>query len=259
MNLEDDCSICLEQQICKMVFNPCAHYICTFCYDTMSKKKCPLCNLASGAAKIYHATFDLIIIFPHVTSLYDKIMKSNIVQETEITSLLIEYVKWLKLVAENDSLIPSVLIDSVWTIHILDTKNYVKTCNNLGHSFIHRIVNTDVMKITYGIIDTKKYYEKMYGHDMLETMFWKFDETYDIGMIIGTIYVKNFSDMLIMPFSLTMTCKQLKNNVERCDNNYYSDTLRFVFNGKILFDDTILSQKVKIDDVIHMTFAFRGD
>ena len=262
MNSEDECPICFEHQVCKIMFNVCNHLVCKFCCDKMSDKKCPLCNIKSVMIKIYHPVFDLKFIAPHVMSLYDKVVISNIVQETYITQLLIEYVKWLKLVAENDSLIPSVLIGKLWAQHILDANGYSKTCNNLGVKYVHKNVNTNVMSIMCNIFDTKKRYEKLYGDEMLKTKFWEFDNMFDIGVIVGKIHIRSVTtSMVYLPFSLTMTCKHLILIVENHYNQSYLGKLRFIFCGKVIPNDAILSQNgVEIDSVIMVVFPlFRCD
>ena len=261
MDLEYECPICYELQVCKMLFHKCNHHVCIFCFDKMSDKKCPLCYASSTVIKLYYPVSELKVIDPHVANLYDKIMKLDIVQEIDITQLLIEYIKWLKMVADDDDLIPSVLIDKLWVLHSSDEASYIKTCNNLGVEYIRRIVNMDFIKIMYHIIDTKKYYETLYGNDMLESKFWKFDDMYDIGAIIGNIYVIDIPGRpLTIPFSLTMTCRHLKTIVESYSHQPCRDMMRIIFGGRALADDRILSHmNVKIDSVLHMVLALRGD
>src|SRR5579863_4942819 len=102
MDLESECSICYEQHICKMLFHKCNHHVCTFCYDKMNEKRCAQCYISSVVIKLYYPVFGLKVIEPNVANLYEKIVTLNIVQQIDITQLLIEYVKWLKMVAEND-------------------------------------------------------------------------------------------------------------------------------------------------------------
>ena len=259
MDLEEECVICFESQVCKMLYKSCGHTVCVFCYEKMKNKCCPLCCVLSDVVKTYYSIGDLKFI-GNVEHLYDRIVTCYFVAQNEVTQLLIEYIKWLKLVAKDNSLIPSVLINMIWMAHISDTDDYTKTCNNLGFGYVQRNVNTNGAKIMYNIIGTKICYKKLYGDDMLGSKFWRFDERYDIGTIIGFIRVKsiNGSVSLNVPFTSTMTCKHLKMIIENDCNQRYGDKLILIFHGKSIPNDAILSQKkIKIYDVIYVAFPFR--
>ena len=258
MDLDIECPICFEHQVCKMLFNKCNHHACMFCFDKMNKQICPVCCASSIVTKLYYPVSELKVMSPYVATLYDKIMNLNIVQDIDITQLLIEYVKWLKMIAENvDELIPSILIHKLWILHSSDEDSYIETCNKMGIQRLFWKVNMNIMSV----INTKKCYEKKYGNDMLGTKFWKFDDPYDIGMIIGDIYVHCLDgSSLTVPFSSTMTYKQLKMIIENINDRSYSDSLRLMFCGRQLFNDVILSSfGIKVDFTIHMTLPLRGD
>lgn len=149
-NLSDnlDCCICMEIVDNINIFD-CSHWICNKCYDNVKMHKCPLCrNTIKNISNIvidkpinYFGNENKNLYIELAQLVYDKVKQFNM----PILEILMEYHKFLILLANNDNnnksieqkLLPSDIIDIVWSTHLLDTKLYKKMCKIIGEKIIY--------------------------------------------------------------------------------------------------------------------------
>ena len=248
---DDQCMVCYEDHVYKTRFYACNHWLCDTCFNKIGK--CAICNHIVVKKVCEYFGFDISV-------LCDGIIKNKIIGYSKVTSLIIEYFKWLKLISEFGScdLEPSVLIESVWTMHILDTKSYMNVC---GDVYLHRVGNKSIVKRNNDVVNTKRCYVDKYGGDMLNDVIWKFDELFDIGIITGRIIVSNWSGAIMYPYNKSMTRDQLIMLIEYYENDREKiDGLMLFYGGRQLWRNVALSECGVHDwSNVDVNIRLRGD
>jgi hypothetical protein len=172
-----ECCVCMEYVNNIDIFT-CCHWVCHKCYININKSKCPLCT-----SKIFEVNnmdiHNIIIpkwylnnsnkkIFIELAQLLydcDKITHYNI----PFMTIFDEYYKFLLLLSVNDNnnksiaekLLPSDIINIVWSTHILDTISYKKLCKTTGSKIIY-------------------YYPYDYKYDNLQFVTQRYDLTREL-------------------------------------------------------------------------------
>lgn len=250
---DDPCAECGDHTNVKFVFD-CSHWFCN--KEVCKRDACSICKHSNQSVHDIHKFS--IFITDAMKGLYNKLsihvhhFINNYVDYTtevwdqhgydnkyhkhmKVLKLLIEYHKWLQIVAKYDAhhVSPSPVIDKVWHAHIIDTHDYKRVCQIINGNLIHHYPQNsyksqqDEQLVRYH--STLKYYQEMFD-DM--DYYTKRDYWYLPNFVLafhdrlseGCIFIKanhgktNTSMTIALPFHTHLTGQNIMDMIDEKEN-----------------------------------------
>eukprot|EP00794_Sanderia_malayensis_P002997 gene2997-3455_t len=207
-----------------------------------------------------------------------RLMRLKLWSEEKATAGVAEYEKFLCLKAvlkdfKATKLSPSLPIDEVWHLHILDTERYSQDCIEFCGEMIHHDVDgdIDIFKRAIRRNATKIAYQMQNGSEPSGEM-WHFEEINDrdaadlshvaecnepTGTYIVFCKVHN-GEIISLNLTPQMTIQDVKAMIGR-KKDIDQDQLRLIFVNKQLEDDrTVSDYNIKNESTIHVVLRLKG-
>jgi hypothetical protein len=278
-DIKDSCGICLDEETYNQpkVLYQCGHFFCISCSKLMSR--CPFCSVYIKERRVVLLNDETPFVEAHLRRYKRLYIFLNEKSETYtengrfgdahiiLLALIKEYDRWLTLLSKYGGarqLSPSVIIDEVWHIHLLDIENYIEVCLSIfGKVLGHYPENA---------FETQNKERQLRRERTYEAYIEEFGKsTNDIDCFIWDkpSNKQNKEDELI-----TVFVKHLKTHTLRCRLSQtvmdlklmYADlsgvspsVQRLIYLGKALVDDsTLLEIGVAKECTIHHVCGLRG-
>jgi len=217
----------------------------------------------------------------HIINFFLPPTKNSSDRQKTTIMLLEEYYKWLLILRKNngaENISPSFIIDKIWHIHILDTKDYAYICNKIAGYMLHHITRDNYnfsQEWRKRYKKTMKLYKKMFDHVPKERkIFWKkygeiIEDEPNISLEPNSfnVFIRLWYNVNIS-FTITekTTVEELKLMLMKQNKKLMqiwgirsSTEMRLIAIGKQLDDTrTVYDYGLREGSYIHLIFRLRG-
>ena len=179
----------------------------------------------------------------------------------QVMLLLSEYHKWLCLLAKYGGahiLSPSDKIDMVWHTHILDTEDYMDTCEKICGKIIHHYPQNAFESQEKERIsrhnNTITFYKEKYG-----LMSEEVEEIWKLLEPSGMFFVRSLNgNTRSLPYSKDMKVLNVKQMIQEKEGPPVCEQ-RLIYAGKSLSDNVTLgSYDIQEESTLHLVLRVGG-